>query len=53
MILFGNGIITNMFRYKVSGFTGKQLEKPKIGDSYGNSGFITATGGRPPPVFFL
>ena len=49
MVLFGNGGIPTTFRYKLSGFSGARREKSKIGDSCGNSEFLTATGGRSPP----
>ena len=42
MVLCVNGIIPTTFRYKMSWFSGEGQEKLQIGDSCGNSEFVTA-----------
>ena len=51
MLLLGDSGTTNMFRHKLSGFSGKRRSKSQIGDSCGNFEFVTATGGQPPFKF--
>ena len=51
MVIFGDGGIITMFRYKVSGFSVERQSESQIGDSCENSEFVNIIGGRPPPPF--
>ena len=49
MVTFSDNRIPNIFRYKVSGFSGDQQEKSQIEYPYIISELATATGSQPLP----
>ena len=51
MVLLSDDGLPTTFRYKLSGFLGERRAKSKIGDSCGNSKFVTSTRGLSPPNF--
>ena len=51
MVTFSDNRIPNIFRYKVSGFSGDQQEKSQIEYPYIISELATATGSQPLPHF--